>query len=421
MKKHGRKRQPLTSIDVKNLRNPGRYGDGRGGLYLAVSPTRAKSWLFIGTLHGKRHVKGLGSVDTVTLAQARAEAARLRGELKKNIPPTKAKEARAMAKAQRAAEKAGAVTFGEVADHLFDKLFRSWRSRVHERQWRRTLDVECTPLRHLPVSKIGVADVLAVIGPLWTTRTETAMRARARIERVLDHAEALEYRTGDNPARWKGRLQALLPKPKSKRERVRHMSAMDYRSVPAFLAKLRRHDTIVARALEFLVLTAARSGEVLKTTWPEIDFENRLWIVPGQRMKAGQEHRVPLSDRAVAILQEMASERSSEFVFPGYRDGRRMWGNTVLQALKQIGGNVTAHGFRSSFRDWCGDCTHFPREVAEAALAHTVGDQTEAAYRRGSALEKRRELMNAWANYCEPKPDNVIAIKGRPTPSGTVG
>jgi integrase len=416
MHKHGRNRQPLTSLDVEKLRDPGRYGDGRGNLYLAVSPTRAKSWLFIGTLHGKRHVVGLGSADTVSLAQARTEATKLKESLKKNIPPVKAREARAIAKAQHAAEKAKAITFGEVAEQLFGSLFQSWRSKKHESQWRQTLDIYCAPLRHLAVSKIGTTEVLQVVGPLWNSKTETAIRVRARIERVLNYAKASKYRDGDNPAVWKGGLEAVLPKPKPKRERVRHLPAMEYPAVPAFMAELREQETTIARALEFLVLTGARSSEVLQATWLEIDFEKKLWIVPAQRMKAGQEHRVPLSQRALAILHEIAKQRTSQFVFPGYRDGKPLWGNTLLLALRQIGGKVTAHGFRSSFRDWCGDCTHFPREVAEAALAHTIRNQTESAYRRGSALEKRRELMDAWANYCEPKGGNVIAMKGKSAP-----
>ena len=413
MKKHGRKRQPLTTIDVEKLRDPGRYGDGRGNLYLAVSPTRAKSWLFIGTLHGKRHVKGLGSADTVGLEAARAEAARLKAALKKNIPPAKAKDERAIAKAQRAAAKADAVTFGEVGDQVFETLFRSWRNKKHEYQWRQTLDTYCERLRNLPVSKIAAADVLQVVGPLWSTKTVTAMRTRARIERVLDFAKAKGFRNGDNPARWKGGLEALLPKPKSLRERVRHLAAMDYKQLPAFMVELRKQDSVAAKALEFSILTAARSGEVLNATWPEIDFDNKLWIVPSARMKAGQEHRIPLSPRALAILRDMAKLRMSEFVFPGFRDGKPLWGNTVLQVLRQMGHKFTAHGFRSTFRDWAGDCTHYPREIAEAALAHTVGDQTERAYRRGTAFEKRRELMDAWANYCEPKSDNVIAMRGK--------
>ena len=419
MHKHGRDRQPLTSLDVEKLRDAGRYGDGRGNLYLAVSPTRAKSWLFIGTLHGKRHVVGLGSADTVSLAQARTEAARLKESLKKNIPPVKAREARAMDKAQRAAEKAKAITFGEVAEQLFRSLFQSWRSKKHEQQWRLTLDTYCAPLWHLPVSKIGTAEVLRVVGPLWNSKTETATRVRARIARVLNYAKASKYRDGDNPALWKGGLEAVLPKPRPKRERVRHLPAMDYLAVPAFMAELRKQETTIARALEFLVLTAARSGEVLQATWSEIDFEKKLWIVPAQRMKASQKHQVPLSRRALAILQEMAKQRTSEFVFPGYRDGKPLWGNTLLLALRQIGGKVTAHGFSLSFRDWCGDCTHYPREVAEAALAHAIRDQTESAYRRGSALEKRRELMTMWADYCEPKAGNVVAMRGKAIPASS--
>jgi integrase len=413
MRKHGRKRQPLTTIDVEKLRDPGRYGDGHGGLYLAVSPTRAKSWLFIGTLHGKRHVKGLGSADTVSLVAARRRAAELREELKKGNPPLKAKEDRAAAKAQAAAAKADAVTFGEMADQLFESRFQSWRSKKHEYQWHRTLHVHCAPLRNLAVSKICATDVLGVVGPLWNTKLVTAMRTRARIERVLDFAKAKGYRNGDNPAHWKDSLQALLAQPKPKRKRVQHLSAMDYHDLPTFMVELRKQQSVTARALEFSILTAARSGEVLNATWSEINFEKKLWTVPKGRMKAEEEHKVPLSDRALAILRDMEKLRMSEFVFPGYRDGRPLWGNTVLQVLRQMGHNVTTHGFRSTFRDWAGDCTAFAGEVAEGALAHSLRNQTEAAYRRGKALEKRRELMDAWANYCEPKADNVIAMRGK--------
>ena len=417
MKKHGRKRQPLTTIDVEKLRDPGRYGDGRGNLYLAVSPTRAKSWLFIGTLHGKRHVKGLGSADTVGLEAARAEAARLKAALKKNIPPAKAKDERAIAKAQRAAAKADAVTFGEAADQVFETLFRSWRNKKHEYQWRQTLDIYCERLRNLPVSKIAAADVLQVVGPLWSTKIETAIRVRARIERVLDYAKAKGYRTGDNPARWRGGLEALLPKPKAKRERVRPLAAMKYKEMPTFMVELRKQATTVAAALEFQILTAARSSEVLNAKWDEIDFDEKLWVIPKHRMKANREHIVPLSQPALAILREMEKLRSSDFIFAGFRDGKPLWGNTVLQVLRRMGHNVTAHGFRSTFRDWCGDCTHYPREIAEAALAHSIGNATEAAYRRGTALDKRREMMDAWANYCEPKAGNVIVMRGKPIPA----
>jgi integrase len=411
MRKHGRKRQSLTNIDVDKLRDPGRYGDGHGGLYLAVSPTRAKSWLFIGTLHGKRHVKGLGGADTVSLAEARRKAAELREQLKKNIPPTKAQEVRAVARAQRVAEKANAVTFGQAADELLESLFRSWRSRKHERQWHRSLDVYCAPLRPLPVSKIAAADVLTVIGPLGSSKTETAVRTRARIERVLDYAKAKGYRNGENPARWKGGLEALLPKPKPKHKRTQHLPAMAYQDVPAFLAALRQQQTVIARALEFSILTAGRSNEVLRAKWSEIDFDKKLWTIPKHRMKADAAHEVPLSPRALAILQESAKLQIKEFVFPGFRDGKPLAGYTLLRTLKDMSHSVTIHGFRSSFRDWCGDCTHYPRNIAEAALAHTIGNATERAYRPGTALEKRRELMDAWANYCEPEAGNVIAMR----------
>jgi integrase len=309
------------------------------------------------------------------------------------------------------------VTFGAVADEVFDSLFHSWRNKKHEYQWHRTLTVHCAPLRNLAVSKIAVADVLGVVGPLWKTKIETAIRTRARIERVLNHAKAKGYRNGDNPARWEGALEHLLSEPKSKRERVRHLPAMDYRELPTFMVELRKQQSVVAKALEFTILTAARSSEVLLATWAEIDFDNKLWIVPRERMKANEEHRVPLSQRALAILRDMEKVRLNDFVFPGYRDGRPLWGNTILQVLRQMGRSVTTHGFRSTFRDWVGDCTAFPREVAEGALAHTLGNATEAAYRRGTALEKRRELMDAWANYCEPKAGNVVAMRGKPIPA----
>jgi integrase len=421
MRKHGRVRQPLTDLDVRKLHKPGRYGDSRNGLYLAVSEAGAKSWLFIGTLHGKRHVKGLGSTSALSLKAARAEAAKLSAALDNGIAPEKAVERRAREKAQIAAAKAGAITFGQAAEEVFRSLFQSWRSKRHEQQWRLTLDKYCLPIAHKPVSQINVTDVLSVIGPLWGTKIETAMRVRARIERVLDHAAAKDYRTnGDNPARWKGKLQSLLPKPKRKAERIKHFAAMPYVDVPAFMVELRKQDSIVAKALEFIILTAARNGEVLHARWPEIDFTNKLWTVPAARMKAGEEHRVPLSDRAVAILHDMQKYQASEsgLVFPGYVEGRPLSDNQPLLILRRMGLSVTTHGFRSSFRDWAGNRTTFSREVAEEALAHTIGNATERSYRREPALEKRKKLMSAWAGYCEPKADNVIAMS-KPIPASS--
>jgi integrase len=415
MRKHGRPRQPLTDLDIRKLRKPGRYGDARNGLYLAISKTGARSWLFIGTKHGKRHVKGLGSATTVSLKAARAEAAKLSEALDKNLPPEKAAAKRAREKAAAIAAKAGAVTFGQCAEELFASLFQSWRSKRHEKQWRLTLDKYCAPIWHLPVSHIGSAEMLEVLGPLWLTKTETALRSRGRIERVLDYAQAKGYRNGDNPARWRGKLQVLLPKLKAKRERVQHFAAMKYSDVPAFLVQLREKDIVPAKALEFIILTAARNREVLDARWPEIDFANALWTIPPTRMKAGVAHQVPLCKRALEILDGIKKYQTSDnaFIFPGYIEGRPLSDTQPLLTMRRLGFDFTTHGFRSSFRDWCGDCTHYPREVVEAALAHTIGDQTEASYRRGHALEKRRELMNAWCSYLAEKPANVTQMGAR--------
>jgi DNA-binding transcriptional LysR family regulator/integrase len=357
------------------------------------------------------------SASHLSLRAARLEAAKLRTDLSSGVTPEKAKEKRARERARAEAAKAGSITFGQCAEEVFKSLFQSWRSKKHEQQWRLTLDTYFLPIAHLPVSKINVTDVLSVVGPLWGNKQETAIRVRGRIERVLDHALAKDYRTnGDNPARWKGKLQALLPPPKPKSKRVKHLAAMPYADVPAFMVGLRKQDTTVAKALEFIILTAARNGEVLHARWSEIDFTNKQWKVPKQRMKAEREHIVPLSERALAILHEMENVRQNELIFPGFIENRPLADNQPLNVLRRAGLKVTTHGFRSSFRDWCGDCTHYPREIAEAALAHTNGDQTERAYRRGTALEQRRKLMDDWANYCEPKAGNVIAMKGKPIP-----
>lgn len=401
MHKGGRDRQPLTALDVRRKRKPGRYGDGRG-LYLAVSETGAKSWIFLWTRHGKRHAVGIGSADIVSLIEARDRAAECRKAVHDGRMPQSARTS-----------KAGVVTFGTMADELFESLSPLWRNAKHVYQWRRTLEEHCQVLRDKAVAEIGVDDVLRVLKPLWTTRLETALRTRMRIERVLDFAKAKGHRMGENAAAWKGNLVALLPRPKSKRERVVHLAAMPYAEMPAFIGKLRKQMGIAARALEFCILTAARSGEVAGAKWGEIDIAAKMWAVPGERMKAGLLHRVPLSRRVVVILREMEKFRTSEFVFPGAKDGRPLSDMALTQLLRRMGLEVTTHGFRSSFRDWAGDCTPFPREVAEAALAHLVGDEVERAYRRGDALDKRRELMEAWANYCEPKAANVIAIRRR--------
>jgi integrase len=290
------------------------------------------------------------------------------------------------------------MTFGQAADALFESMSPSWRNAKHRWQWDQSLRKYCKPLRDKPVAAIGTDDVLQVVKPLWRTRPETAARLRGRIERVLDSAKARGQPMGENPARWKGHLASLLPR-RQKLYRG-HLAAMPFGDVPAFVAKLREMEGTSPGALEFAILTAARSGEVRNATWDEIDFEARLWTIPARRMKGAREHRVPLSPRALAILREMEKARRSAFVFPGFKRDCPLSDMTLSAVLRRAGADVTVHGFRSSFRDWCGERTAFPREVAEAALAHLVGDDVERAYRRGDALEKRRKLMDAWAQFC---------------------
>jgi integrase len=409
------KRNGLTALKVKRKRKPGRYGDG-GGLYLAVKDSGAKSWVFAWKRGGKRRLRGLGSTDDVTLAEARELATDCRRLVRQGRDPASVR-----------ADRAGVPTFGDCARKLIDAKEPGWRNAKHKYQWRATLLGEvprgdgkpakvqhdfAAGIRNMPVNEVSTAAVLAVLQPLWRSKTETATRLRQRIEAVLDFAKAHHHRDGENPARWRGHLDKILPPPE-KVARVVHLTAMPYPEVPAFMAKLRGAEGVGARALEFAILMAARTGEVRGATWSEFDLSLKLWTVPGERMKSEREHRVPLSGRAVDILEEMEKLRSSQFVFPGFRDGRPLSDMTLTAVLRRLGVDVTVHGFRSSFRDWAGDCTAFARDVVEASLAHVIENKTEAAYRRSDALEKRRELMQAWAAYCKPKAANVVAMPRR--------
>jgi integrase len=303
-------------------------------------------------------------------------------------------------------------TFGECADEFVANMAGNWRNQAHREQWAMTLTRYTETIRSMPVNMIETAEVLRVLKPIWQKIPETASRLRGRIERVLDAAQARGFRSGENPARWRGHLNTLLP-PRPKLNRGHH-AAMPYQELPEFLTRLRARDGVSARALEFVILTAARSGEVLDLHWSEIDLERKVWTVPAARIKAGREHRVPLSPRAVAIIETMRLIRVSDYVFPGYRPGRPLGDMALHLVRERMDIPYTVHGFRSSFRDWCGEATTFPREIAEAALAHVVGDETERAYRRGDALEKRRELMDAWAAYCEPRVPSVVVPMLRP-------
>jgi integrase len=382
----------LTARMIATLKKPGRHADG-GNLYVKVTRLRStalsKSFTFMYLFEGRQREAGLGSCGAITLADARAKAAEYRLLLSKGIDPLDARKAASDAAAAR-------KTFGQCAAELIKSKSSEWRSAIHAGQWRTTLDAYCESVLATPVDAIDTQAVLGVLQPIWGRIPETASRLRGRIEAILDYAKAHGLRTGENPAAWRGHLALILPK-RQKLSRGHH-AAMPYAEVPAFIGKLREVESIPALALEFLILTAARSGEVLGARWDEIDFGAQVWVIPASRMKAGREHRIPLSARATVILEQMASIRTGDLLFPGQRRRRPLSGVT----LASLAPGATIHGFRSAFRDWCGNETPFPREIAEQALAHATGGAVEQAYRRGDALEKRRALMQAWASFCEP-------------------
>jgi integrase len=388
----------LTARKVETAK-PGKYGDG-GGLQSAVAPTGAKKWVLRFLWQGNAREMGLGSYPEVGLAEAREKAIAGRRLARSGVDPI----------AERNQDRR-VPTFGKLADEVVTEQSKGFRNDKHRAQWKITLETYAAPLRVKAVDAITTEDVLGVLKPIWTTKTETASRLRGRIERVLNAAKAKGHRSGENPAAWRGHLENLLPK-RQKLTRGHH-AALPYADVPAFVAKLRTRKAVAALALEFAILTAARSGEVLGARWPEIDFDARVWTIPAKRMKSGREHRVPLSESALAILEKFGEARVSEFIFPGQGAGRPLSEMVLRRMLRRDADVVTVHGFRSSFRDWAGNETHFPRELAEAALAHVVGDKAEQAYRRSDALEKRRALMEAWAQWCEPREaaDNVTPLR----------
>ncbi|MER8845775.1 tyrosine-type recombinase/integrase [Mesorhizobium australicum] len=389
-----------TDKALSALTGPGKiYSDSikDTGLYLLVTKSGTRRWVFIYSRHGKRRELALGVVDGpkgISLKDARNQARAYQATLALGGDPWN--DARREREQQTKAQ-----TFGEFADTFIAEQAKGFRNAKHIAQWKMTMKVYAKRLQRLPLDKIETADVLAVLQPVWTTKPETAKRTQGRIERILDAARAQGLRDGENPARWRGHLDKLLSR-QSKLSRGHH-AALHYGDVPAFLAKLRQSDAVSALALEFLILTAARTGEVIAARWNEIDAASAVWTVPAVRMKAGREHRVPLSTRALEILNAVVPARTapSGFIFPGAKEDKGLSQMALAMMLRQRGQNtVTVHGFRSGFRDWAAEETDSPREVAEAALAHAVGDATERAYRRGDALAKRRVLMDAWSAFC---------------------
>lgn len=375
----------LTARKVETAK-AGKYGDGEG-LQLAVSASGAKKWVLRYQFNGKPREMGLGGYPVVSLEEARQKARAARKLAKNGVDPI------AEAKRDRSIP-----TFGEMADRVIADVRTEARNAKHVAQWEMTLSVYAKPLRALPVDQITTAHVLDALRPIWTAKPETADRTRGRIERVLNAAKAQGYRDGENPAQWRGHLVNLLPK----RARLpkRHHAAMDYRDVPAFLTRLRAQAGMGARALEFTILTAARSGEALGARWSEIDLAAKVWKIPAERMKAGRPHNVPLSSAAAALLAELEAGRTCDVVFPGQKLGRPLSGMAMEMVLRRMEVEETVHGFRSSFRDWAGNETPYPRDLAETALAHVIGDKAEQAYRRSDALERRRVMMEDWARHC---------------------
>jgi integrase len=403
-----RHRDKLTARAVAALSKPGKHSDG-GGLYLRIdrdeSGTRRR-WMFRFVRRGAFKEMGLGGYPAVSLADARTARDAAETRVRAGLDPI------AERRAGRQAD-LGTPTFGQMADDLIAAKQAEWRNEKHRAQWKMTLERYAAPLRSRAVDEVDTESVLRVLQPIWLSKAETSSRLRGRIEAVLDAARAKGHiaRNEVNPARWRGHLDKLLPKrPKLTRG---HHAAMEYGALPEFIKGLRERQSVAAMALEFAILTASRSGEVLNARWSEIDLKKRLWVVPAVRMKAGRDHRVPLSNRAVEILQELAAGRGGPSIFSG-RSAEKplsaMAMEMVLRRMKVQG--ATVHGFRSAFRDFCGNETNFQREVAEAALAHVVGDKAEQAYRRGDALEKRRKLMEVWADYCKPPADDkVVQLK----------
>jgi integrase len=400
----------LTALAITQAKRRGYYGDG-GGLFLQVSASATKSWVFRFKEGGRLREMGLGPTHTVSLAEARQKALECRKARLEGLDPIQARRGKRI---QAKLDVAKAMTFAACAERYIASHKAGWRNPKHAAQWPATLGTYVYPVfGSLPVQAVDVGLVMKAIEPIWTAKPETASRVRGRIESVLDWATARGYRQGENPARWRGHLENLLPK-KSKVRRVEHHSALPYAEIAAFTAELRQQEGVAARALEFAILTAARTGEVIGAKWDEIDLGEPLWAVPAERMKAGKEHRVPLSDAAIAILEGMRKIRQGDHIFPGGKAGRPISNMAMLMLLRRMGrGDLTAHGFRSSFRDWAAERTTFPAEVAEMALAHAVSDKVEAAYRRGDLFQKRRQLSDAWAKFCAAAPaaGQVVPIR----------
>jgi integrase len=386
----------LSDREIKNASKP--LNDG-GNLWIYPNGN-ARGWIFRYMLQGRAREMGLGAYPDVSLAQARKDAAKYRELLQAGIDPIEHRDAKPV-------EQEAVPTFSDVASQYIEAHGSGWKNAKHAAQWTATLATYAEPvIGTKPVDAIGTEDVLLVLEPIWSSKTETAKRVQGRMENILDFAAARKWRDQSNPARWRGHLDKLLARPTKVSKPVHH-PAMDYREVPAFMVELADKDGVSALALRFLILTACRTAEVTGAAWVEIDVEAAVWSIPGSRMKAGQPHRVPLSAPALAILEALPRVEGNPFLFPGARHGRSISNMAMLQQMRGMGygvggdrGAYVPHGFRSAFRDWAGEVSSFPRDVCEMALAHVIENKVEAAYRRGDLFEKRRKMMDAWADWC---------------------
>jgi len=406
----------LTPAKVRSAKVPGLYGDG-GGLYLNVGPTGGQSWIFRFMLNGKAREMGLGPVHTIGLADARERATAARRLRLDGIDPLDARNAE---RGRKAAEAAAAVTFRDAAAAYVRDHRAAWRNEKHAWQWTQTLEAHAYPVvGDLPIASVDTGHVTRILLPIWTTKAETAARVRGRIEAVLDYGKVHGWRTGENPARWKGHLENVLPA-RGKVSKVEHHAALPWGEIGAFMAEIEKQDGIAALALRFAILTAARTGEAIGARWSEVDLDGKVWVVPASRMKAGNEHKVPLAEPVAALLRSIRPEQAADDapVFRGGKGGKgpgALSNMAMLALLRRMGrGDLTVHGFRSTFRDWAAERTTYQREVIEAAMAHTIESKVEAAYRRGDLLEKRRRLMADWATFCArpaATDGNVVAIR----------
>jgi integrase len=399
-----RQTERLSALKVEKTNKPGMYADG-GGLYLRVTPAGAKNWVLRYMLDRRPRWMGLGPLTLYGLQEARARALDARRKRHDGIDPI---EARRAERARQRLDAAKAITFEQCSEAYIASHRAGWRNEKHKYQWAATLSSYAYPVvGELPVQAVDTGLVLKVLEPIWVAKSETAGRLRQRMESILDFARVRGYRDGENPARWRGHLDKLLPA-RSKLRAVEHHAALPYAKLQAFLVGLREREAISARALEFLILTAGRTGEVIGARWGEIDLLSKIWTVPAARMKAHREHRVPLSPRALAILQQMQAARGGDdaFVFPGPAPGRPLSNVAFLRLLRRMGLNdLTVHGFRATFKTWASERTSFHNEIVEAVLAHVIGGKVEQAYQRGDLFEKRRRLLQQWAAFCTAAPE----------------